>query len=338
MKANPVRNPINPRHPLMKRYDRIPSPFSLISKFRVKSTMPILIILGLLTGGSVSFAAENTIPGDALFPVKVYINESVRGAVAVSSQAKAEWELRLIERRLQEVEKLAVEPEASTEAKDTAQRNLEKYTERVKERISRLEDEDNSEDALIVAEHLTEVLREHESILNALDEDLNIDEDEELATTTPSIMVGVLIDGISGAEKKIEEEYPSLLEDAIKTLREAREYSEERNREIKERESSRREEKNRENEEPLSLEAVSIGAPFIKKEAKEEENRESSRRENKESKERGYTPFDSSFISPTTNRTHPFVDANTFHNDEDGNDSIKNSEGSLSEDKERDND
>ena len=239
---------------------------------------------------------------------------------------------------MEEVEKLAVEPEASTEAKDTAQRNLEKYTERVKERISRLEDEDNSEDALIVAEHLTEVLREHESILNALDEDLNIDEDEELATTTPSIMVGVLIDGISGAEKKIEEEYPSLLEDAIKTLREAREYSEERNREIKERESSRREEKNRENEEPLSLEAVSIGAPFIKKEAKEEENRESSRRENKESKERGYTPFDSSFISPTTNRTHPFVDANTFHNDEDGNDSIKNSEGSLSEDKERDND
>ena len=98
MKANPVRNPINPRHPLMKRYDRIPSPFSLISKFRVKSTMPILIILGLLTGGSVSFAAENTIPGDALFPVKVYINESVRGAVAVSSQAKAEWELRLIMR------------------------------------------------------------------------------------------------------------------------------------------------------------------------------------------------------------------------------------------------
>ncbi|MBI3634200.1 MAG: hypothetical protein HY228_01110 [Candidatus Yonathbacteria bacterium] len=241
MKANPVRNPIHPRHPLMKRYDRIPSPFSLISKFRNKSIMPLLIILGLLMGGSASFAAESTIPGDILFPVKVHINEKVRGVVAVTPQAKAEWELHLVERRLDEIEKLATRGTASSDAKYIAQSNLEKYTARVKERISNFENEDDDEDALLTTDKLTKILRAHEAILATIDADSvargGALQNAPFATTT----IGV-VDATS-TEGTINKEDFSSLKEVLKTLHEVREYSEKKNKEIDHKRSSKREEK-----------------------------------------------------------------------------------------------
>lgn len=241
MKANPVRNPIHPRHPLEKRYDRIPSPFSLISKFRNIKTMPILIILGLLMGGSASFAAENAVPGDVLFPVKIYVNENVRGAVAVTSQAKAQWEVNLVERRLEEIERLAVLPDVNPDIKEIAQGNLEKYTERAKERISNFENEDDDEDAILTTEKLTKVLRAHEAILSTLDEDsINYEgvfDNVTLATTT----VGVI--NATSTTGTINKENLSSLKEALKTLHEVREYSEKKNKEIEHKRSSKREEK-----------------------------------------------------------------------------------------------
>ena len=92
----------------------IRSPFSMES-FRSKRVTAGIVILGLLLGGSVSFAAENALPGDALFPIKVNVNEKIRGAVAVTSKAKSEWDVRLVERRIEEVEKIAKDKSASPE-------------------------------------------------------------------------------------------------------------------------------------------------------------------------------------------------------------------------------
>lgn len=242
MKANPARNPIHSNRPLMERYGSIPSPFSLISKFRnnfgraskdtarhdfAKSTMPLLIILGLLMGGSVSFAAENAVPGDILFPVKIHINESVRGVIAITPQAKAEWEIHLVERRLKEIEKLATEPDASSDVKNIAQSNLERYIEHTKERISKFEDEDDNEDALIATERLTKLLSNHESILNTLGANSAIA--GGVATTT--------------AEAMNNEEDKTSLKEALKTLHEIREYSEKKNKEIEYKRSLKGEEK-----------------------------------------------------------------------------------------------
>lgn len=256
MKANPVRNPVTSRHLGMKGYGSIPSPFSIISKFRNIKTMPVLVILGLLMGGSVSFASENTVPGDILFPVKVHINERVRGAVAVTPQAKAEWELHLVERRLDEIEKLATLPEVSSDAKDIAQDNLEKYTERAKERISKFEDEDNDEDALAVAGQLTEILRAHETIISILEEDSTNDEevsDNILVTTMDGVINATSTTGV------INKENLSALKDALKTLHEAREYSEKKNKEIEHKRSLKNKEEDKEdNADSLFDETIGI--------------------------------------------------------------------------------
>src|SRR3989344_7737411 len=66
--AHPVNSGLSNRQ-------RIPSPFN-INNFRNKKSLSFLVIGGLLMGGSMSFAAENTVPGDTLYSVKVHVNEA----------------------------------------------------------------------------------------------------------------------------------------------------------------------------------------------------------------------------------------------------------------------
>src|SRR3989338_6897994 len=48
--------------------------------------MPIVLIIALVFGGSASFAAEQALPGDTLYPVKVNVNEEVRGLLAFTPE------------------------------------------------------------------------------------------------------------------------------------------------------------------------------------------------------------------------------------------------------------
>lgn len=161
VKANPAQNEI-----LLTR--ATPSPFFSIYNFRNKKTLPILVIAGLLMGSSVSFAAENTVPGDVLYPIKIQVNERVLGAVAVTPKAQAAWDVRLVERRLEEVERIAVTPGVLLEVQQITQSNLEKYTNRVKARVAKFEQDEDSEDAIITAEGLANTLRNHEGLLVGL--------------------------------------------------------------------------------------------------------------------------------------------------------------------------
>lgn len=51
--------------------------------------------------------AENALPGETLYPVKVRFNEELRGALASSPYQKIEWETELLERRVNEANLLA---------------------------------------------------------------------------------------------------------------------------------------------------------------------------------------------------------------------------------------
>ena len=139
----------------------IPSPFNL-NNFRNKRTLSAFIIGGLLVGGTASFAAENTVPGDILYPVKVHVNEQVMAAIAVTPQAQADWGVRKAERRLEEVEKLAVEPAATPEVKAIADASFSDSAKHVQEHIRAFENNNDSEDAIATAGKFTDMLRRHE--------------------------------------------------------------------------------------------------------------------------------------------------------------------------------
>jgi hypothetical protein len=97
---------------------KISSPFSIFysySRIAIVGAMAILLLVG---GTGVSFAAQNTLPGQPLYAVKVDVTEPLQGAFITSPVAKAEWQNTLAERRLEEATTLAAQNNlsSSTEA------------------------------------------------------------------------------------------------------------------------------------------------------------------------------------------------------------------------------
>ena len=50
--------------------------------------MPLALIAILFVGGGVSFAAQGSIPGDFLYPVKVNVTEKIEGVLSLSSETR----------------------------------------------------------------------------------------------------------------------------------------------------------------------------------------------------------------------------------------------------------
>lgn len=70
-------------------------------------TMPMLAIAAiLLVGGGTSFAAQGSVPGDMLYPIKVGVNENVRSALAVTAESEARLQAQLLTERVREAEEL----------------------------------------------------------------------------------------------------------------------------------------------------------------------------------------------------------------------------------------
>lgn len=210
IKANPVDNSV-------LSAKGIPSPFFNINNFRNKKGISILVIGGLLMSGSVSLAAENTVPGDVLFPVKVHVNENVRGTFSVTTKAKAEWEVRLVERRLEEVEKLAVIPDVSIVVQQIAEQNLEHYSERVKNRIARFEEDEDEDGAMETSSKLSDVFNTHERVLSGMNTNA-------VATSTEIVFPVVVVPSVNNEQTK----------DTLKKVRSARNDAEKKHNELKE--------------------------------------------------------------------------------------------------------
>jgi hypothetical protein len=68
----------------------------------------------MITGGT-SFAAQSSVPGDFLYPVKIGFNENIRAAFAVSADSEADLQADLLEERIEEAQALQIEGRLSGE-------------------------------------------------------------------------------------------------------------------------------------------------------------------------------------------------------------------------------
>lgn len=88
----------------------------------------LMLVLLVGAGGATSYAALGSLPGDALYPIKVGVIEPVETALAFSPQAKAALQVSLAERRVSEEVKLAAKnkltPEQGVMLKDTFDQSL----------------------------------------------------------------------------------------------------------------------------------------------------------------------------------------------------------------------
>ena len=105
----------------------------------------IALILALAVSGGVSVAAENAVPGDALYVVKTTVNENVRAALAVSTEAEARWQAKAAERRLEEGQELAARGELSAEAAADIGAQFDNHAEAALEGAQKLSAEGDTE-------------------------------------------------------------------------------------------------------------------------------------------------------------------------------------------------
>ncbi len=174
---------------------------SNIQPFKLYKPMPIIIAILLALGGGTSFAAQNALPGDALYPIKIHVTEQVQGLATLSDESKANWEAMLANRRLQEAEELAAKSKLNAEARADLEANFETHANKAQERIQKLADVDAKAAADIAANFQTS-LQAHDRIMS----DIGTSTDGEAEAQLKVLSVKVKSETKDASEDRVKSE------------------------------------------------------------------------------------------------------------------------------------
>lgn len=146
--------------------------------------MPIGILIALVLlggGGGASIAAQGALPGDALYGVKVGINEKVVGAFKFSDEAKAAWDSNLAGARLDEAAKLALENKLGADWEAKLGTAFKLHADSAEARIEKIKNSGNVKAAATLAGELEAKLRVRSEVLARIkDGGKKIDVDSEV--------------------------------------------------------------------------------------------------------------------------------------------------------------
>ncbi len=133
------------------------------------SNMTAVLLIALLIGGGTSYAAQGAVPGDTLYPIKVEFNENIQSAFAISNEAEAKLQARLVAERLQEAEELAVRGELDAEVSADIQSRVETHYKEASERSDTAQAEGDFEASATVHAELEGTFRTYANILSRID-------------------------------------------------------------------------------------------------------------------------------------------------------------------------
>lgn len=94
--------------------------------FRIPVTAFALVAI---IATSTAFAAEQALPGDVLYPIKIRVTEEARELLAVTTEQKADWEITRAERRMEEATQLLVEDRLSDPVRSELSARIATHTE-----------------------------------------------------------------------------------------------------------------------------------------------------------------------------------------------------------------
>lgn len=134
--------------------------------FRMVPSVAFLSAILLLTTGGMSVAAQGSIPGDLLYPVKIRV-ENIESAFVFGTQNRAQFEVSRTTKRLEEVTELAIHKNISNKLIMEAQVRLERQVQTTSDTIDAVALE-NKELALETALQLSSTLEAHKAVLDQL--------------------------------------------------------------------------------------------------------------------------------------------------------------------------
>ncbi len=147
----------------------------------IHTPVALALVMMLVFGSSVSYAAESALPGDVLYPVKTLVNEPVRVALATDAEASARVHIDLAERRIEEATILAAEGNLDEETHDELTKSFESHASAANDNIAKTKDSEDSSASVELATTFENRLSAHEAVLAEIEIEI---EDESGVTHT----------------------------------------------------------------------------------------------------------------------------------------------------------
>ncbi len=213
MNANPITQVSK-----VSGYARIAAYFRLHRVVLASSVCGLVLII---TSGT-AYAAQGSLPGDILYPVKVHINEGVKAAaLSFNPEAAANFEVTRAENRLEEADKLAAEGKLTPAAKTEVAQNFSAHIEQAQTKMQELADKGESDAVAPISARLEASLQVNSAVLGALkDKDSETNTPEALQSDVDAALVKIRNRKNSGSKRESEQLKPSE-QDAAKTIEDA---------------------------------------------------------------------------------------------------------------------
>ncbi len=125
----------------------------------------LALLIAATFGGGVSLAANQTLPGDALYGFKIHVNENVGGAMSFGSEARTSFDISAVEKRLKEAEKLAAQGGLNADAQAKINSNFEAHAAAVQKGIAKLQQEGKHDAAANLSARFESILAAHASAM-----------------------------------------------------------------------------------------------------------------------------------------------------------------------------
>ncbi|PIQ75739.1 hypothetical protein COU78_04605 [Candidatus Peregrinibacteria bacterium CG10_big_fil_rev_8_21_14_0_10_49_24] len=137
---------------------------ALLRPFTLRSFSAQFLIVSILvtTGGGFAYAAEDTLPGDALYPLKVDVTEPLREYFSLSQERRVERALHHLNRRFEEAEMLLQRERVLPEHQALLEQHIEERMAHMEERLQLLSERD-AQLASDVSERWEFAVEDHES-------------------------------------------------------------------------------------------------------------------------------------------------------------------------------
>jgi hypothetical protein len=156
MQERPMRSPLA-------------SPLRLFALPFLRYGMAALLFVAL-GGGGVAYAAKDADPTDALYVVRVKVDEPVQVALIFDKKDRADLEVELVNKRLKEAAEVAVADGLTEDQVGLVADSLTDHINGAQEAVTALHGDDHPDDALDTANNLSATLSAHAAILEKVQE------------------------------------------------------------------------------------------------------------------------------------------------------------------------
>ena len=134
----------------------------------------IALLVAAALGGGVSVAANNSLPGDALWGFKTAVNENVRAALAIGAEAQADWDISAAATRLAEAKELAAKGELNAEAQAALTANIQRHAEHLENIVAKLQAAGKADVAADIAARFQAQLAQRHSAIASASQDSSV--------------------------------------------------------------------------------------------------------------------------------------------------------------------